>query len=322
MYLPTGDTKLLFEGLPGDTPLRWFSLTGPYSTQGTVSWSMINPDMSAILRKELAKPDSIYITLDGKDFSAEWSTLASSLDEEYDYDTRIPILMHSIQEHTGVHAWAKFKYNPTDGTCEKTTGIVDTCWFGSGYGHDHYDPHKYDVTPAWNVSDPVPISNISLPENPEQMYERDIYEYINSNCQYGYGCVYRSKSQDVLQVLFDIDLTEVMFSDDYVYGITPDNTVVQANYDGTVRNTIYTGNGTLSELFYGCGKLYFLDDGTLMEIDIPAKTYRSLLDVPYLDRIMMEAPDVLYLEVVRGLTADGFVADFSKLTLEEVGYRL
>jgi len=282
----------------------------------------MNPEMSALLRKELANPDSIYIVNDftgyPSDYSSIWNDM--TLDTANEYDAPPDCLLHEIQNHSGIHAWVKCAYNPADGSYEETTGIVDNCSYGSGYAHDHYDPKEYDVTPSWNISEPVPIDNISLPEDPQKMYEEDVYADHEPNCIYIEGFICQGATRaDVYDILFEIDLTEVKFAPDYIYGITPDNTIVQASYDGTVRNTIYTADGILSDLEYGCGKLYFLEDNTIMEIDIPAKTCRSLLDIPQYTYFSMYLDDanVLFFENARGLTVGMYIADFSQMTLEK-----
>jgi len=324
MYLPSSDVDILYEGIPADTPPYFFNLAARRSTQGPVSWSMLNPEMTAILRKELPNPDSIYkisnfmSRTEPDDLSSIWGKM--DLDSADGYNAPPYALLHIIQTHTGIHTWAGYTYNPADGTCEESTAIIDKCWYGSGYSHDHSDPHEYDMTPEWNVSDPVPISDIYLPEEPQKMYEEDVYADHEPNCIYIEGFICQGATRaDVYDILFEIDLTEVKFAPDYIYGITPDNTIVQASYDGTVRNTIYTADGILSDLEYGCGKLYFLEDNTIMEIDIPAKTCRSLLDIPQYTYFSMYLDDanVLFFENARGLTVGMYIADFSQMTLKE-----
>ncbi len=323
MYLPTLDVDILYEGIPVDTPPYFFNLVARQSTQGPVSWSMLNPDMTAILRKELANPDSIYkiSNFRGKAEPDDFSSIWGKMDLDSVDGRNVPpyMLLHSIQNHTGIHNWATYSYNPADGTCEKSTAIIDNCWYGSGYSHDHSDPNEYDMTPEWNVSEAVTVSSISLPEEPQRLYEEDLFAYINTNYAYIDGFICRETETDVFQILFDLDLTEVKFAPDYIYGITPDNMLVQVSYDGTVRNTIYTADSTLSELVYGSGKLYFLEGNTIMEIDIPAQTCRSLLNIPrytYFTMYLDEA-NVLFFESAKGLSVGMYIADFSEMTLEE-----
>jgi len=322
IYIPTMDTEIFYEGIPTDTPLYTFDFSGRYSTQAPFIWTMMNPEMSALLRKELANPDSIYIVNDftgyPSDYSSIWNDM--TLDTANEYDAPPDCLLHEIQNHSGIHAWVKCAYNPADGSYEETTGIVDNCSYGSGYAHDHYDPKEYDVTPSWNISEPVPIDNISLPEDPQKMYEEDVYASRSDAYIYIDGYICRQAETDVLQILLEIDLTEVYFAPDFLYGITPDHTLMQISYDGTVRNTIYTADTSLSELTYGSGKLYFLEnETTLMEIDIPAQTCRSLLEIPshYYYRMYLDAPNVLFLNNARGLSDGMFIVDFSQLTIEK-----
>jgi len=283
--------------------------------------TMLNPEMAAVLEKELANPDSIYIvnnfTGRESDYSSLWSSL--SLDAEGQYRHPPYSLLHDIQSHTGIHAWVKCAYNPADGSYTETTGIIDNCWYGSGYSHDHYDPKEYDVSPSWNVSEAASIPNISLPEEPQKMYEEDIYAYATTDYAYIDGFICRETASSTFQILFELDLTEVKFAPDYLYGITPDNTLMQVSYDGTVRNTVYTADsGTLSELVYGSGKLYFLEnETTLMEIDIPAQTCRSLMAIPYYSNMYLDAPDVLFFESAKGMSVGMYIADLDQLTLEK-----
>lgn len=320
MYLPTLDTEIFYEGIPADTPLYCFNLSGRYSTQGPFTWTMMNPEMSALLRKELANPDSIYIINDftgyPSDYSSIWNDM--TLDTTNEYEAPPDCLLHEIQNHTGIHAWVKCAYNPADGSYGETTGIVDNCSYGSGYAHDHYDPKEYDVSPSWNVSETVPLPNIALPENPKKMYEEDVYDSRNDEYIYIDGHICQQTETDIFQLLLEIDLAEVIFAPDYLYGITPDNTLVQISYDGTVRNTIYSTESSLSELIYGSGKLYFLENKTtLMEIDIPAQTCRSLLEIPYYSNMYLDAPNVLFFESAKGLSVGMYIADFTQLTMEK-----
>ena len=324
MYIPTMDTEIFYEGIPTDTPLYTFDFSGRYSTQDPFIWTTMNPEMSALLRKELANPDSIYKVsnfrgkIEPDDFSSIWGKM--DLESEDGQNAPPYMLLHSIQNHTGIRAWVKCAYNPADGSYEETTGIVDNCWYGSGYAHDHYDPKEYDVSPSWTISETVPIDNIALPENPKKMYEEDVYASRNEEYIYIDGHIYRETETDVFQLLLEVDLTEVIFTPDYLYGITPDNTLMQVSYDRAVRNTIYTADTSLSELIYGSGKLYFLEnETTLMEIDIPAQTCRSLLEIPshYYYRMYLDAPNVLFLENANGLSDGMYIADFTQLTIEE-----
>ena len=321
MYLPTLHVDIMYEGIPTDTPLQHFHFSGNYSTQGPVVWTMMNPEMAALLQKELTNPNSIYKSnsFSGRehDYSSAWGDPDLIAMKHVDL---LECIMVDMQAHTDIPAWIMYSYDPADGHCTETYGIIDNCWIGSGYSHDHYDPHEYDMTPEWNVSDQVSISNISLPENPQKMYEEDVYADHEPNCIYIEGFICQGATRaDEYDILFEIELTEVKFAPDYIYGITPDNTIVQASYDGTVRNTIYTADDALSDLEYGCGKLYFLEGNTIMEIDIPAKTYRSLLDISQYTYFTMYLDDanVLFFENARGLTVGMYIADFSKMTLKE-----
>lgn len=321
IYLPTLDTDVFYEGIPADTPLYCFELSGSYSASGPFTWNMMNPTMTDVLRKELTSPDSIYrvnsFTGSESDYSSIWDTV--TLNTTNKYEAPPPSLLHEIQSHTGIHAWVKCAYNPADGSYQETTGIIDRCWYGSGYSHDHYDPKEYDVLPAWNVSEAISISNISLPEDPEKMYDEDLNAFMDTNYAYIDGFICHKTKEDAFRILFDMELTEVKFAPDYLYGITPDNTLVQVSYDGTVSNTIYTADsGILSKLIYGSGKLYFLEnETTLMEVDIPAKTFRSLLKIPYCSIMYLDEPNVLFFESAKGLSVSMYIADFSNLTLEK-----
>ena len=323
MYLPTLDVDILYKGIPADTPPYFFNLLARQSTRGPVSWSMLNPETTAILRKELADPDSIYKInnfrekAEPDDFSSIWDKM--DLDSTDGNNAPPYMLLHSIQNHTGIHNWVTYTYNPADGTCEKSTAIIDNCWYGSGYSHDHSDPHEYDMTPEWNVSEELSVTNISLPEDPQKLYEEDLFAFQNTNYARIANFICRETEADVFQILFDIDLKEIKFAPDYIYGITPDNTIIQVSYDGTVQNTVYSADDVLSELVYGSGKLYFMDGNTIMEIDIPAKTCRSLLNIPQYTyfRMYLDDHNVLFFECSKGLSVSMYLADFTEMALTE-----
>lgn len=311
MYLPTLETDLLYGGVPADTPMEWLYFPFTYSTQSPISWTMMNPEMTAQLQTELADPDSIYKvnSISQEDYTSRWGDPAL---------ISFPGLIWDIQTRSGIPAWVQCTFDTSDGSYTETTGIIDNCWVGSGYAHDHFDPQFYDVAPVWNVSEPVPIEDVLLPENPQSMYEEDVYTHIQSNYVYLDGSVYQQNEDNLLCYQFDIQLTAVQFAPDALYGITPDNALVQVSYDGKTLKRLYTAeDGTLSDLVYGSGKLYFLHNDTLMEIDIPEKTCRSLMDIPCFYGMYLDAPDKMFLETGKGLSVGMYVVDFSNLTIED-----
>ena len=311
MYLPTLTVDVIYEGIPADAPLQWFSFPTVFSTQAPFHWTMLNPEMVTLLQKELSNPESIYKinSITQEDYSSIWGDPAL---------TSRPGLIWDMQTRSGIPAWLQWTYDPSDGSLSEKTGIIDRCWVGSGYAHDHFDPNEYDVTPVWNVSSPVSIEDILLPEEPEMMYEEDVYAYMRSNYVYVDGSVYLQTEDNLLQFQFDITLKEYRFAPDALYGITPDNTLVQVRYDGTICNRLYTAEDTtLSDLVYGCGKLYFMANNTLTEIDIPTKTCRSLMNISCLQRMYLDAPNQMFIETAKGLSVGMYVADFTNLTLQD-----
>ena len=118
------------------------------STTQPLSWSMYNPDFVELLKTELANPNSQYQRIPTKgltgsavyDYSAYWNDedgLSKLLTQ--------PILLHYIQDTSGVRALLRCTYDPVNDSLTKHTGIMDDCWHGSDYPHDHFNP---DVTTA------------------------------------------------------------------------------------------------------------------------------------------------------------------------------
>ena len=60
---------------------------------------------------------------------------------------------------------------------------------------------------------------------------------------------------------------------------------------------------------------FFVDDGTLMEIDISAKTCRSLMAIAYYSNIYLDEPNLMFLETVHGLSIGMYLVNFSEMTL-------
>ena len=145
-YLPTGqqDTCVKMSG-----EFYGLGLSAVYSTEDLLVFSMYNPDMIELIRTELANPNSQYKKMwvnqgkDCYDYSDCW--------EAEDGIAQIlmhPLLVNHIQDTSGIRAFMQYTYTQTLGTLTKKTGIIDNCFHGSGYPHDHFNPEITTAEPV------------------------------------------------------------------------------------------------------------------------------------------------------------------------------
>jgi len=145
-YLPTGqqDTCVKMTG-----EYYGLGLNAIYSTKDLLVFTMYNPDLIELIKAELANPNSQYKKMwvnQGEncyDYSEFWEAedgVARILNE--------PLLVHHIQDTSGIRAFLQCTYTQTLGTLTMKTGIIDNCFHGSGYPHDHFNPEITTAEPV------------------------------------------------------------------------------------------------------------------------------------------------------------------------------
>lgn len=326
IYLPTMQQDILYEmqGEYYDVGLNTVN-----STTEPVSWTMINPEMVDLLKAELANPNSQYkqqYVNGGEnlyDYSEYWEAENGLLGI-----IENPGLLHHIQDTSGVRAFLKCIYNPVDGSLTKKTGVIDNCWHGSSYPHDHYNPEVTTADPVevlmgeWkDLQNALPASMIDgkttngcrlLPD-----VASDHYPYVKMTDGYnkmtetpvvwaantGNGLLYLSADKHSIYAVSYLDNKPVE-----IYRSKNEITIPQNN----------PGNLDLEKQW-----LVLLDGDTLVQIDLAAGKSRQLIRHPYILSYYYidSGATTVYFDVAVGLYVGGHTIDLETGELRS-GYRL
>lgn len=324
LYIPTMQLDVLYDDFPEGTPYV-FSLYGPQdlvleiprSTQGNIVIRCINPEMMKLIDQETSNPDSKYnVEMQGLDIQILWDKT-----EVYDADiiSRMRLwLCEFIQKDTGVRTFLEITYNPQEGTETRRLGIIDSCWTGSGYPHDHFNPEITEKEdPVFELGEWVDIPGLKPVQGSvsTMLYSDQFAPYT----LYRYG---EGKLKEKLTVI-------PVISADGQICVTEDNLLIQVSGDGSICNALYQGKDRIRHLNRLGEKLYFLDGDTMIELDIENAKYRTLLEYTgivemYLDNSWDELEDDyarIYFSVGEGLFIAGY--QYNMQTGELVkGYRL
>jgi len=300
-YLPEGKEEVLYTVALEGTPIGWFSFTAPYRAKNVLTWSMMNPEFLARLNRELADPNSKY----KEEFSEYWQDPAALWDSGIDHYR----LCHQLQDDTGIRAAVQYTYDPATDMLTQKTGIIDECWYGSGWQHDHFAPEITELPEpifllgSWSAITPVS----SRPQSPtaDEMYaetqsfdnEKRILLHRGASPQ---GDLFLLEDGKATRI-WDRQVRSFIASQYFLYCLADDNTVYQLSYDGSFVQPLYTGKATLSQLCYDRGKLCLVDGTTVMEIDVPKLQYRAVLEHPQIQKIYFIDKEELRIEIYAGL---------------------
>ena len=313
LYIPTMTLDTLYEGIERG----WdFFISFPRTTLGSITWSGINPEMAERLLSELNDPNSPYLKGDGQMEGPThlWDDPSILQDPNYDWnwDKAALWVCRWIQEDTGIHTWYKCTYDPNTGTSIEDTGVVDNCWFGSGYAHDHFEPEITELPdPIPAIGQWIPITGATLPPSPaaDELYAEGVYDHYDANIPeitvYGQPLqpeyVYYNKNNTLTRAV-DIPVTMAQNSVHFLYCVTEDNTVLQISHDGNTRNVLYTAESEIRDISQANGHLYLLDGNQIIDIDIPALQYRVLLEAEnIIEAYAHDKKGVVYFAIARGL---------------------
>lgn len=316
LYIPTMQLDILYDDFSSDTPHgeNELYLYKPTSTQGDVVWYCVNPAMTEQIRKETANPDSKFISLPLIDITPLWGE-GDPIDPDLSRERLW--LYKCIQQDTGIRSFLEITYNQTTGEHTERHGVIDDCWFGSGYPHDHYsleNTEKEAPVPAdgqWiDVPDIVPIrGEVSAVAYSDRFMPCTLYSYDNG--------VLREKLIE----------TPVIG----VYGafcVTEDGTLIQISSDGSTCNTLYKVKDKIREFEQFRDKLYFLDGNTMVELDLSEAKCRTIVEYTnitemYLDNIEDTSEFAeIYFAVEKGLFVEGYVYYVATSEIVQKGYRL
>lgn len=334
VYLPTLTTDLICElEIHPLMPGTWFSFSVS-STQGTVSWNGLSPEILDALYAEFSNPDSVYYPGFGdpkKDLSEFWEN--PDLLRNLYYDLRGSIPMMKLQDDKNLQAMLRGTYNIADGATTLDWGVVDSCWFGSGLPHDHWNPElTEDIPPtildtgAMHIPEMVSPS-AEMAENIRQETSQDenkLYSAYGSYSETKPVQIYRDgQYQTLTQLPYVKENTHLVNSKYYTYYPSVDNTIIQLDLSGNA-SVIYTAkHGKLEDLCYNEGNLYFLDGNTIVMLDTIACTSRELLSHPGRIWMYYDTYDQgLYIETVLGMAVNAYLFDPVTDTIEETNFRL
>ena len=285
----TGAKKDLYKATIPATPLDDITFYRPGSTQGEIQWVMMNP--------------AFYE-----------ASLQSGLSDE------------QIQEHLNIPYWVRYRYNFLTGTFTEDFGIIDSCYTGTGQGHNHFD---YDITKE-DVPEILDVKPVEVP-NFTKLTQDQADAALNAECTSwrfsdwlysDFGHLQPYLEQDgVFTKIADIFVTDMVVAADYAYCITPEGTIVQLSLDGQICNTIYEFDAPSDFLFYWKGCLYFTDNSTIICIDTINGTQRPILRTTLKELYLSgEYMDGLYFGVRQGLYCQEYRFYPDTGVLEEESY--
>lgn len=283
------------------------------SSVGSLTWTVINPELIAVVEAEVKNPDSKFKVIDEFNFSDIWESedpLAALhsiyLERKLWSYEKLEWLYYFIQEDTGIHALLDYSYDPVGDTLTTRTGIICQCDFGTGLSHDHYDPVEYEIPEpvlmdaSWQALTGMDIQ-VQLPADskPEGGIMLEYCSIDGQPAKY-----YLCENGAYKEIALDIRLKNFISydSEDAIYCVTEDNAIIQLSYDGSVYNTLYKSDGVLRDILYREGTLYVQEDDAVLEIDIANGQYRVLLQQKYLQSIVFVEEAVLYFSAGKGLS--------------------
>ena len=305
LYIPTMQNDVLYDDFSDDTPYgeSELYLYKPESTQGEVVWYFVNPAMTERLVEEVSNPESKYKSLASINISVLWEeegALNPDLGRE-----RLWLCKH-IQEDTDIRTFMKITLNQGTGECSEELGIIDNCWFGSGYPHDHYSP---EIT---EKEAPVPADGqwIDIPDLEPIRGEVSAVAYSDQFMPYTLYCYDSILDDGVLgERLIETPVVSVYGS----FCVTEDNTLIQVSWDGSVCNTLYKVKDKVRVFDQFKDKLYFLDGNAIVELDLSEGKYRTIVEYTNIVEMHVENAGTdeafadIYFAVARGLFVEGYL---------------
>lgn len=287
-----------------ESETRGIYFSAPSSTLGVCSFQMMNPAFYTVVQEELANPKSQFKLIYQQDYSKCWEDPEK---HPIHLDT-YPSLCHVIQDAYQTPYYIKYICDPVSGTVTEDYGTIDTCFYGSGQNHNHFD---YEITkaetPAILDVAPVEIPNFSKLTGESPWKGSDTARtYVYS--EFGYGQPYLSLDYPTWR-LADFPVTDIELSWEYVYCITLEGTIVQLNYNGSICNTIYTSENELRDLNYRDNYIYFIDGSTIICIDETTGTWRPIFQTSLKEIKLFwssKHPNILSFTVSQGMYSQNY----------------
>ncbi len=318
--------KVLYTGVLPIPLSEDFSFTAPETTLGQITWEMMNPAFYEVVQTELQNPDSQF----KQDVHTDYSECWTNPEENPITIHTQPFLCIAIQNHYNIPARVKYIYDIQAGELVADYGIIDSCERGSGDYNDHYNYENTWETPL-HIVDPAPTEIPNLTKLTDAQIAEDLADEYNAASgnvflynAFGYAKAYWRLNELGGAIYIkpsDILFREVVASPHYIYGITPDDAVVQLSTDGSICNTIYTSQNTLGEICYHAGSVYFLDGNQVIRINAITGTCSAILRCDGWVRLdTWGSEDVLYILVVQGLYDQQYFFDPDTGVLREESF--
>ena len=317
VYLP----EMKLDVLNGfDAPEKLYVETGTHYIDGSLRFILLNPELIALLERELQNPESPYrkpvIYGHEADFSQLWTT-EKFWDEQFLMWQ--DMFLFGVQEMSGIRAFVEYHYHLEDNTLTTRTGIIDGCSFGTGDPHDHFKPEITEIDGPVAVNGPwQPIPGLDIQG---AMTEKPAGEFTVEQRSFGTGPakLYLCRGGRFTE-LAELSLQNMTELADGICGITQDNRIVKLSYDGKVCNTLYAGSGPLQDIIYLENGFYVVDGDRLVEIDLSTGQSRVLVQQEYMWDIEFwnKEEGTIYFLASEGLTHQQHTYDPAAGTLERV----
>lgn len=277
MYLPDQWSQILYQGVLEVTDLGFNTC---YGNHAEISWTMMNPEFLEAMRRELADPNSPYKHDRWYDYSDVWNSedpVGQMLTNYY--------WMDGFENAIGIRAFLTMTWDPNTNTICEETGIIDSCWYGSGFPHDHYHPDEtteenpVSTIGSWQSLTLTPW-NEPMPDEGMSLGEHGWYRILPN--EKSEGVLYWVQDGKA-RILTDIPVTEVRGFDDSLICLTEDGRVIQVSYDGAVAREVYTAKeGELQHISKIGNRVSFLDGDVIVEVDLETGQYRQLMRQAYI----------------------------------------
>ena len=328
LYLPTLKNDILYK-TQGE--FYGLALHTPKTNKSSLVWELWNPEFIDFLKAELANPNSKIQKGEHYDFSEVWER-----EDAFSFILTSPMHLHYLQDAGNQRALMKCTYNLETKQLTQQTGIMDNCWHGSGYPHDHYNTEITTVpAPELIVSDWTKVAqetpfSLCLPEDSEMA--RGKAEKLTGVDSQIY--LYAKTDGDYKKIVDSPIKRAVDTGSCAIYLTANGESVIAVSYDGTQSVELYHAvHGTICDIDLGLGKTRLLlrDGDTLVAIDLSMVQYREVLKNQYLCEWYFDSSfkdgqsfdtDKIYFVLRAGMCFEAYIVDVKTGELKEAGYRL
>lgn len=309
-YIPTGD-ELFYP--TGQTLVPLFSFGAPVSSDSPIIWQGATEKMTAAVMEELQNTDSQYRS-DDRVPPYLWE-----IDEPWIYAKHNPMhwLCCALQEDTGYRTLYKCEIGADGSVISEATGIVDSCWYGSGYPHDHYSPDA--PAPA------KPVSNIGAWQPFVEPMAEVGPETPNPDIEAYRGYYYQVVGNE-FKLLADIPLRacQVDSEGQAYYAVTQDHALIRIYTDGTAPTVLYQGQNIVGRIDFDKEEIYIRDGNTIVELNLQTQQYRTVFTHEDISGFYSdyENEHTLYIDLVSGLNITSYLYDLTTGKLTKTDFRL